>query len=235
MRTTLISVVWILLGIVCLPFEQPLARWLMDGGLSGDIRAVFHRVESFGHTYGLICIAVTIYLLDPSRRRQLPRIVATFATAGLVADVIKLSVWRIRPRSFAEMSFGESTFAGSIFSPSRIDWSIVSDSAYHSLPSAHTACAVALAIELGRLYPSGRRWFLVLAALCGMNRIDGGAHYASDVCWGAALGYVVVTSMAHIDWYRVADRLEHLHTRLRTRFVGRRLAGIRHHVADVVK
>ena len=59
-----------------------------------------------------------------------------------------------------------------------------------------------LAYSLGRLYPRGRLWFYVLAGLCAMNRIDGGAHFASDVCWGAALGYLMAVLLP------TADRME---------------------------
>lgn len=185
----------LLAGLLLLPFDLAISSWLINDALPSDIRAVFHRVESFGHTYGLICIAITIYLLDPPRRKQLAHLVTAFAFAGLTADLIKLQIWRVRPRSYFDLGLEGSTFAGSFWSSFSWDWSIVSNTAYHSFPSAHTACAVALAIHLGRLYPAGRVWFMVLAALCAMNRVDGGAHYASDVCWGAAVGFLVAVWM----------------------------------------
>jgi membrane-associated phospholipid phosphatase len=51
--------------------------------------------------------------------------------------------------------------------------------------------AVAAAIVLGKTYPQARIWFGTLAFLVAMNRVDGRAHFASDVCWGAAIGYLV--------------------------------------------
>ena len=36
-------------GVACLPIDLPLSRWLLADVLSGDIRAIFHRVEVFGH------------------------------------------------------------------------------------------------------------------------------------------------------------------------------------------
>lgn len=182
-------------GVCCLPLDVAVARWCVNDGMPGDIRALFQRVESFGHTYGLICIAITIWILDRSRREKLAHLIWAFAAAGLTADLIKLQVWRLRPRSFFDDGFdGGLGFVGSIWSGG--DWRIATDHAYHSFPSAHTACAVALAIHLGRLYPAGRLWFGVLAALCAMNRIDGGAHFASDVFWGAAVGYVIAVTVS---------------------------------------
>ena len=109
--------------------------------------------------------------------------------ADLAADLVKLGVWRVRPRFF-ESSDG-STFAGTILTTEGWEWSALLDSSRHSFPSAHTAVAVATALTLARFYPSARSWFACLALLCAMNRVDGGSHFASDVCWGAALGYVV--------------------------------------------
>lgn len=194
-HSTTTLALWILLGVACLPIDLPLARVLMDGVLPGELRAVFARVEAFGHAYGVACIAITIYLLDERNRQELGRVVGTFVAAGVSANILKLQFWRIRPRAFVEGGLGESTFVGTIWTGWPHDWSVVFDSRYHSFPSAHTAGAVALAYRLGELYPQGRRWFYVLAGLCGMNRVDGGAHFLSDVCWGVALGYAVAVAI----------------------------------------
>ena len=85
----------------------------------------------------------------------------------------------------------QSTFAGTILTSDGWEWSVILDSSRHSFPSAHTAVAVATALTLARFYPAARGWFACLAFQCAMNRVDGGAHFASDVCWGAALGFVV--------------------------------------------
>ena len=185
-------------GCVCLACDYQLAEWLIADGLPGDVRALFQRVEAFGHTYGLICFAVTIYVLDPAGRRHLGSLISAFAAAGLSADLIKVQFWRWRPRAFFEQADGgvlgiEETFVGSIW------WDagrasvegIALNHDFHSFPSAHTACAVALSCRLGRAYPRGKWWFTTLAILCACNRVDGGAHFLSDVLWGAALGLAV--------------------------------------------
>ena len=200
MRAYSICLALIVAGILCVPFDVQLAAWFIDDGLPGDIRALFQRVEAFGHTYGLICIAVTIYLLDPARRHRLPQVVMTFAIAGLTADLIKLMVWRLRPRAYFELIDSGTTFVGSIWTHFDQAATTMTDHAFHSFPSAHTACAVAFAFQLSRLYPTGRNWFYILALLCAMNRIDGGAHYASDVCWGAAVGYAVSRVLVDVQW-----------------------------------
>ena len=152
----------------------------MDGLLPGDVREILRRAEAFGHGFGLIAIAVTIYFLDRQWASRVPRLLTHGLAAGLLADVIKMSVWRVRPR-FADLV--EQSFTGTFLSASAKDWSNVLDSRYHSFPSAHTAVAVAAAVTLGRFYPAARGWFLCLALLCAVQRVDGGSHYPSDVFW----------------------------------------------------
>ncbi len=108
---------------------------------------------------------------------------------GLAADVIKLLVHRVRPCRY-DFQSGEPIFRGLSFT-SVESFGDIFEASYHSVPSAHTAVAVGLAVALGWLYPRGRSWFLLVAALTGASRVDGGAHFASDVCWGAALGYLL--------------------------------------------
>ncbi len=56
-----------------------------------------------------------------------------------------------------------------------------------------------MAYSLARVYPRGWKWFYLLAGLCAMNRIDGGAHFASDVCCGVALGYLIARLLPSAD------------------------------------
>ncbi len=185
-RQTMLAVLVLLLtGMAFLPWDVALSRLLMDGLLPGELRSIFRRAEAFGHAYGLLAMAITIFFLDRRWVQHAPRLVLHGLSAGLLADVLKLMVWRTRPRYFEDL--GQSTFAGTIFTASREDLTHLLNSSQHSCPSAHTAVAVAGALTLSRFYPAARGWFFCLAFLCAMNRVDGGAHYASDVCWGAAL------------------------------------------------
>lgn len=212
-RTTVFAVLALLLaGVLCLPIDVPLACYLMDGFLPGELRNVFKRAEAFGHAYGLLAIAVTIFFLDGQWRRRVPRLILHSLAAGLLADAVKLMVWRTRPRFFDPRI--ASSFTGTIFTAEGNDWLQLLDSTQHSFPSAHTAVAVAAALTLGRFYPAARGWFLCLAVLCAMNRVDGGSHFASDVCWGAALGVVVTQycwQSARVG--RLLDRWERVEAR----------------------
>lgn len=188
-RIAMIVASWVLAGVCCLAIDEPLAKWCVAGGLPGEVRAMFARCESFGHGYGALAILVTIYVLDSANRQRLPLLAACYLAAGMSANVIKAQVWRVRPRIWIEAGGTADTWYGSLWTRSDWQWPALWAHEHQSFPSSHTACAVAFALALGSLYPAGRRWFLVLAAFCAFNRIDGGAHFASDVCWGAALGY----------------------------------------------
>ncbi len=205
-----------LIGLGCLlvPLDLAIARLALLDVMPGEIRSIFRRAEAFGHAYGIAGIALTIYFLDADRRKFLPRLVANCLAAGLAADLIKVMIWRTRPRTFELLVKDDSTWVGTIFTADAWTWEILLDSSRHSFPSAHTATAVAMAITLTVLYPAGRTWFLILASFCAANRIDGGAHYVSDVCWGAALGILVTTCLYRnrranqffARWERVDER-----------------------------
>lgn len=190
-------------GMACVPFDVTLSHWFLAGGLPGEIRALFHRGEVFGHGYGVLAIALTIYLICPAQRRQLGVTVGAFVIAGLLANLIKIQFWRIRPYAYDELHLTSDTFVGSIWWGATSNLSQFSRNALRSFPSGHTAGAVAFAYALGRMYPPARGWFFVLALLCAGNRVDGGAHYLSDCCWGAALGLTVSTFWTDRMWRRL--------------------------------
>ncbi len=205
--TTLLAPLLVIAGVLLMPWDVQLASWFCADGTPGELRAIFARAELFGHAYGVMAIGVTVYLLDPKRRQDLKQLVVLAALAGLSAGLIKMSIWRIRPRSWLEgaefhragdaTGSGLVTFFGSLpgalLAGKHSVWQSLQtavESSHHSFPSGHAAMGFGVAALLARWYPRGKTWFFVLAFLCAMNRVDGGAHYASDVCWGAALGLV---------------------------------------------
>lgn len=189
------SVVLTLAAGACLvmPWDVPIAAFFMSDPFPGEIRSLIHKTEFFGHAYGILGIAFTIYLLSEHRQRQLPRLLCSALVAGIACDVVKLLLHRTRPVDFS-FAAGESTFLGLSFLHAE-SWGEVFNSAYHSFPSAHTATSVAFAIVLGAMYPKAARWFITLAVAVAISRFDGGAHYVSDTCIGGMIGYVVACWM----------------------------------------
>lgn len=157
------------------------------GCLPGDVRKLVVLAEVFAHGVGVACILLTVVVLDRTRLRTLPRLIACAFGAGLMANVVKMVVIRVRPRDNQFASVWE-TFQGwfPLFTSENLDRAF--DSNLQSFPSAHTATAVGLAVALGTLYPRGRWLFACFAALAAMQRIEVNAHFLSDVMAGAAIG-----------------------------------------------
>jgi len=221
-------------ALVALPFDVALAKFFMSDPFPGELRSLIHKAEFFGHGYGILGIAFTIYLLCEPKRKQLWRLLSAALLAGVMCDAIKLLFHRVRPVDFSFAS-GESTFLGLSFLHSET-WSDVFDSAHHSFPSAHTATSVAFAIALGAMFPKAAKWFLTLAVTVAISRFDGGAHYVSDTCIGGLIGYVAACWMLGDTpisrWFtaieRSASRTDHLPAYqqwgVRPAFIGRQSA-----------
>jgi membrane-associated phospholipid phosphatase len=181
---TLVPLGLIAAGFTALAVDVPLSQWCVEKKCPMFLRDLFGVCETFGNGLGVAMIGATLFFLAPGRRWALPRILCCAYGAGLAANGLKLLVERTRPRAFdfhldIFSSFGQwlpGSGAGSL---------------HQSFPSAHTATAVAFAAALAWLYPRGRWWPFVLAALVGCQRIESGAHFLSDVLWGAALGSLI--------------------------------------------
>lgn len=156
--------------------------------------------EAFGHGVGVAVVLMTVFTLDPARRKTLPRAILAVAAAGCGANLLKLLIARQRPGA-ADLvhSDGWSTFAG---------WLPLghNGSALQSFPSAHTATAMGLAIVLASFYPRGRTLFFVFAAAVAVQRVLGSAHYPSDVFVGAAVGWLCAVPVMSIGVPRDKQR-----------------------------
>jgi membrane-associated phospholipid phosphatase len=179
----------IALGCLALPLDLPVARWFQDPVPKSDliphcpkdIKRCLAFGETYAHGFGVACILLAIFALDPARRIVLPRVAATAFGGGLLADLMKLLVARTRPHDF--------NLAGSItdtFGPLLPLGKLASGE--QGFPSAHMATAFGLTAALIWLYPRGRWLFPVFAILAGGQRMSSESHFLSDVFWGAAAG-----------------------------------------------
>jgi len=168
-------------GALATTVDCGLARWLATGPCPAPFWEMLEVCERFGNGLMVLVIALGFFLLDPARRWALPRLLAGPLLAGLAANLVKMSIMRIRPRHFdlagdVWASFGSWFPLASAGSPGQ------------SFPSGHTATAFGLAAVLGWLYPRGRVYFFCLAVLVAVQRMVAGAHFLSDVLVGAGLG-----------------------------------------------
>ena len=179
-------------AIACLAIDMPMVRFMRDTEPPGDIQRMVDFAEGFGHGLGVALIIVTVALLANSWKKA--AILAIYAYgAGLICDAAKIVVARHRP-------YHEVDWDGRL-ADTFIAWlpwfnGVPVDQPTSSFPSAHTATAFGLAIGLSRLYPRGRYVFFGCATMGAIQRLDSYAHYASDVCAGAAIAFCVASLMA---------------------------------------
>ncbi len=108
----------------------------------------------------------------------------TIGISGIVADIIKPLAGRARPLLWLR----DGIYGFSPFTRAGFLW--------NAMPSGHTTTAFALAFSLSLLYPRGRPLWFTYALLLGASRIMVDAHYLSDVCAGAVLGWMTVRLFA---------------------------------------
>ncbi|HWB47972.1 MAG TPA: phosphatase PAP2 family protein [Stellaceae bacterium] len=131
-------------------------RW---GGSWERLRPYDGRMRAVAYRPGFIFVAV--------------------AAAGLVADVLKITVGRTRPK----LLFADGSYDFTWFGLHADHW---------SFPSGHATTAAALATALWCLWPRPVWLYVAAAGLIAVSRVVTGQHYLSDVVAGAAIGVVVV-------------------------------------------
>lgn len=180
-----------LLAVLAVAIDLPVAQWLRRHELPADLRRLLRLSEAFawGGTVGLIVLTAAV--LDARGWRVVPRLAVATAGAGLAADVGKLVIARLRPPAASLDGGVLDTFVGWLpaFDPALLAQPY--GYKFQSFPSGHAATAAGLAIALAMLYPRGRWLFAALATLAAVQRLQGNAHFLSDVLAGASLGALV--------------------------------------------
>lgn len=97
---------------------------------------------------------------------------------GIVAELSKLVVRRLRPREFGEYVF--RPFTERPLSTGGL-----------GMPSSHALVAFGAAAVLSRIFPRARVVWWGLAWGCGLTRVAAGAHFFSDIVVAAILGWIV--------------------------------------------
>ncbi len=176
--------------------------WIMAGsvaigtgffiGLDEEIRDVFednrssttdnfaNLFEPFGNGLVTIPALAAFYIFghyDENDKAKRTALIATesFLVTGLYTTVLKLSMGRHRP------STGDSSTSFDGFTTD-----------HKSFPSGHTSTAFAIATVIANKYeetPYIKPISYGIASLTGLSRINDEKHWASDVFFGAALGY----------------------------------------------
>jgi membrane-associated phospholipid phosphatase len=181
---TLVPLGLVAAGFLALAVDVSLSQWCVAKKYPTFAKDLLDICETFGNGLGVAVIGATLFFLAPQRRWALPRILGCAYGSGMAANGLKILLERTRPRWF-DFHFDIFTSFGQWLPGSG------AGSNHQSFPSAHMATAVAFAAALAWQYPRGRWWLFTLAALVGCQRIVVGAHFLSDVLWGAALGSLI--------------------------------------------
>lgn len=156
--------------------------------LSGDFRRIITLSEIFAHGFGIAVVIYMLWVLAPDRRKWIPRLAVCAILPGVAVQGIKLFVARYRPGHYYPEFIDQvaQTWVG-ILPNGQLNFEYTSQ----SFPSAHAATAVGFAIGLTWLFPKCRNLFIGLAALAAFQRVFSGAHWLSDVLFGAAVSVAV--------------------------------------------
>ncbi|MGK6322332.1 phosphatase PAP2 family protein [Sphingomonas sp. DT-51] len=126
---------------------------------------------------GVATLALGAMLRRPALARSGARMVTSHVLATGLKTVMKASVDRVRPNVAGDrptLGKGHGT----------------ADTDRNAFPSGHTAGAVAVAEALGHELPGAATPARFAAGAAGALQVTRGAHYASDVVAGAAIGWV---------------------------------------------
>jgi membrane-associated phospholipid phosphatase len=199
-------------GFLAAALLSGLAMAFIDVAAARYFRDVFDAEQRrfFGHTVGALgkpefyfaAAALTAAVCWVLRRRaaaggeHLRRamhaalfVIFSIASAGVLVNVLKFVIGRLRPRELLE-----NGLTG--FTPFNTDFGM------NSFPSGHSQMVWSLAVSLFLIFP--RLWPLLFtfAAAIAASRFLASVHYVSDVMMGSYIGAVVPLLLKHYVYDR---------------------------------
>ncbi len=169
--------------------------------LPGDLKRVFDLSEIFAHGFGIVLIAAGIWNLVPDKRRFVPRILCCAMLPAATVQLVKMFFARNRPVTFlqADLSVRFPTNISETWRGWMPSENFNLEYMTQSFPSGHTATVCGLAIGLSWVFPRGKILFFSVALLATMQRVTSLAHWSSDVCFGAAIAFMMAGALTH-NW-----------------------------------
>ncbi|MDD2266475.1 phosphatase PAP2 family protein [Sulfuricurvum sp.] len=147
---------------------------------------LFHDITKIGDSQYSLFLTFTLFLFSYKKNHQFAYkalyLFSIVAISGLLVDLIKIIVGRLRP----DMLFEHNMYGF-------VGFHLGSE--FNSLPSGHSATAFALCIGLTLLSPKHKMLFLMIAVLVCASRVILNFHYLSDVLVGGLIGGLVAYFM----------------------------------------
>lgn len=185
----MLAALMVALTFAVMPWDMQIALYFLKNDVPSLFRVSLTLSEIVAHGMGTLIILFAVGLLIPGGYRLTPRLGLAALGAGLVANLGKMSVIRLRPEMITKKMTVGDTFLG--WFPILEEGGLAIDRSMKSFPSGHTASAVGLTVILACFFPRGRWLFLTLGVLAAMQRIEADAHFVSDTCGGAAIGFLI--------------------------------------------
>jgi membrane-associated phospholipid phosphatase len=112
--------------------------------------------------------------------------------AAICTGALKFIIGRYRPVLF-------ETMGATGFEPFSVQ------DLFHSMPSGHTTATFAALISIGLMFPKIKKYTWTLAILLGLSRIIVGAHYPTDVIFGAFIG-MITADVVYLSFKRANEK-----------------------------
>jgi membrane-associated phospholipid phosphatase len=137
----------------------------------------FMNFISHGSTQ--IAFAVLLYLagrfLNQKYSSAGKSLLIGIISSGIVVQILKHFIGRVRPRLTENLVFAGPSFKNG----------------YDSFPSGHATVAFCMAYVLASHFPRYKAVFYCVAIMIGLERVEGLAHFPSDVLAGGLIGIVI--------------------------------------------
>jgi membrane-associated phospholipid phosphatase len=172
---------WTVIFAVLLPIfflEDGKIHALFKSNRAPIVNVLMHFLTRMGGGWVLALEALVLFGIgwwwkDLKLKQVGVRGLIAMGVSGVLVQVIKHVVGRPRPRLADRGLF---------------EWGPTFERGHDSFPSGHAISAFAMAAVLSWYFPAGRWIWYSIAALIAFSRVYVGAHYASDVMFGAILG-----------------------------------------------
>jgi membrane-associated phospholipid phosphatase len=166
--------------------DLPVARFLHT--LNQETRDIFEWITKAGVSTSYLVVSFGLFVFFRwirENRLHADRALLFFssiAVSGIVANIVKFLVGRLRPKMFFEKGlYG--------FEPFHIGYE------FNSMPSGHATTVFAIATTCSIFWPKYRIPLYLFATIVAISRLVLTSHFLGDVLAGSCIGVMTVTVM----------------------------------------